>query len=202
MHTSEAITDALAISVNNTRLRPENYMVEKYDPAALNHLKKEILNYIKQHFFNEKNKVNLELVKRLKEQIDILRSEIYFLREEMKEKNNILKMFFHSPKPSPLKMTLSFCNSKDIIKDHHINLTSHPLVENPSSFAGSSIRSEKDNSIVFQEIKAKPGARQINNFTNNLTEQNRYQQQRQIGAQRKQNFERTTTAKTTTTTTK
>ena len=101
----------------------------------------------------------MEVVKRLKEQIDVLRSEIYFLREEMKEKNNILKMFFHSPKPSPLEMTLSFCNSKDIIKDHHINLTSHPLVENPSSFAGSSIRCEKDSTIVFQEIKGKPGAR-------------------------------------------
>ena len=112
----------------------------------------------------------------------------------MKEKNNILKLFFHSPKPSPQEMALSSSNSKDIIKDYHTNLTSHPLVENPSSFAGSSIRSERDNSIVFQEIKAKPGARQINNFTNNLTEQNRYQQQRQIGAQRKQNFERTTTA--------
>ena len=33
------------------------------------------------------------------------------------------------------------------------------------------MRSEKDNSIVFQEIKAKPGARQTNNFANNLTEQ-------------------------------
>ena len=89
----------------------------------------------------------------------------------MKEKNNILKMFFHSPKPSPQEMALSSSNSKDIIKDHHTNLTLHPLVENPSSFAGSSIRSEKDSSIVFQEIKAKPGARQTNNFTNNLTEQ-------------------------------
>ena len=89
----------------------------------------------------------------------------------MKEKNNILKLFFHSPKPSPQEMALSSSNSKDIIKDHHTNLTSHPLVENPSSFAGSSIRSEKDNSIVFQEIKAKPVTRKTNNFTNNLTEQ-------------------------------
>ena len=56
-------------------------------------------------------------------------------------------------------MALSSSNSKDIIKDRHTNLTLHPLAENPSSFAGSSIRSEKDNSIVFQEIKAKPGAR-------------------------------------------
>ena len=80
-------------------------------------------------------------------------------------------MFFHSPKPSSQEMALSSSNSKDTIKDHHTNLTLHPLVENPSSFAGSSIRSEKDSSIVSQEIKAKPGARQKNNSTNNFTEQ-------------------------------
>ena len=79
----------------------ENCMDEKYDQAVLNHLKKELLNDVKQQFFSEKDKVNLELVKRLKEQTDILKSETYFLREEVKEKNNILKMFFHSPKPSP-----------------------------------------------------------------------------------------------------
>ena len=89
----------------------------------------------------------------------------------MKVKNNILKMFFHSPKSSPQEMALSFSNSKDIIKDHHTNLTSHPLVENPNTFTGSSIRPEKVSSIVFQEVKAQPGARQTNNFTNNLTEQ-------------------------------
>ena len=66
-------------------------------------------------------------------------------------------------------MALSSSNSKDIIKDHHTNLTLHPSVETLNSFAGSSIRSEKDNRIVFQEIKAKSGARQTNNFTNNLT---------------------------------
>ena len=88
--TSKAIAGALPISANNTRLRLENYMGEKYDQAALNHLKKEIINDVKQHFFNKKDKVNLELVKSLKEQIYIyiyiLKSKIYFLREEMKEK--------------------------------------------------------------------------------------------------------------------
>ena len=43
-------------------------MDQKYDQAALNHLKKEILNDVKQQFFNEKDNVNLELVKSLKEQ--------------------------------------------------------------------------------------------------------------------------------------
>ena len=63
----------------------------------------------------------------------------------MRQKNNILKMFFHSPKQSPQEMALSSSNSKDIIKDHHTNLALHPLVENPSSFANSSVRSKKDN---------------------------------------------------------
>ena len=79
-------------------------MDEKYDLAALNHLKKEILDDVKQQFFNEKDKVNLELVKSLKEQIDSLKSKIYFLREKMKEKNEIPKMFFHCPKSSPQEM--------------------------------------------------------------------------------------------------
>ena len=76
VNTSKAIADALPISANNTRLRLENYFDEKYDQAALNHLRKETLNDVKQQFFNEKNKLNLELVKSLKEQTDILKSEI------------------------------------------------------------------------------------------------------------------------------
>ena len=68
LNTFKAIADALPISANNTRLRLENYMDEKYDQAALNLFMKEILNYVKQ-FFNEMDKVNLALVKSLKEQI-------------------------------------------------------------------------------------------------------------------------------------
>ena len=90
MNTSKAIADALIISADKTRLRLKNYMNEKYDQEAFKHLKKEILNNVKQ-----------QLVKTLKEQIDILKSKNKFLREEVKEKNNILKMFFHSFKPSP-----------------------------------------------------------------------------------------------------
>ena len=68
LNTFKAIADALPISANNTRLRLENYMDEKYDQAALNHLNKQT---IKQQFFNEKDKA-----KSLKEQIDILKSGI------------------------------------------------------------------------------------------------------------------------------
>ena len=66
VNTSKAIADALLISANNTRLRLENYLDKKYDQTALDHLKKKILNDVKQQFFNEKDKVNLELVNSLK----------------------------------------------------------------------------------------------------------------------------------------
>ena len=66
MNTSKAIADALLIAANNTRLRLENYLDKKYDQTALDHLKKKILNDVKQQFFNEKDKVNLELVNSLK----------------------------------------------------------------------------------------------------------------------------------------
>ena len=93
-----------------------------------------------------------------------------------------------------------------IIKDHCKNFTLHPLVENPSSFAGSSIRSEKDNSIIFQEVKAKPEARQTNNFTNNLTEQkytsNKDRSEHSLNKISKKLTAATTTATTTTATTK
>ena len=63
-------------------------------------------------------------------------------------------MALHSPKPSPQEMALSSSNSKDIIKDHHANLTSHPLVENPSSFAGSSMKGlKKITALFFKKLK-------------------------------------------------
>ena len=46
-------------------------------------------------------------MKSLREKIENLQSEISFLREEMKEKNTLLKMIIHS-KGSPREMTLSF----------------------------------------------------------------------------------------------
>ena len=107
-NTSKPIADVLPTSANSTFLRLENYTDEKYDQAALNHFKKERLNDVKQQFYNEKGKVNLQLVKSLKEQIDVLKSKIYFLRKEMKKKNNKLKMFYHSPKPSPQELCHDF----------------------------------------------------------------------------------------------
>ena len=51
VNTTKVIADALPISANNTRLRLENYVDEKYDQAALNYLKKEILIDVKKTTF-------------------------------------------------------------------------------------------------------------------------------------------------------
>ena len=51
-------------------------------------MKEKILNELKQQFSpnNQRDKINAELVKSLREQIENLQIEISFLREEMKEK--------------------------------------------------------------------------------------------------------------------
>ena len=108
------------LSVENSGTKLENYIDEKYDQVAIKYLKEKILNEVKQKFSpsNQEDKINAELVKSLREQIENLQSEISFLREEMKEKNTLLKMIIHS-KGSPREMTLSFpiyrqCQCKNV----------------------------------------------------------------------------------------
>ena len=96
------------LPVENYRTKLENYINEKYDQIAIKYLKEKTFNKVKQHFYpsNQGDEINVELVKSLREQIENLQSEIYFLREEMKEKNTLLKMMINS-KSSPQEMTLS-----------------------------------------------------------------------------------------------
>ena len=96
------------MSVENSRTKLESYIDEKYDQVAIKYLKEKILNEVKQKFSSsyQEDKINAELVKSLREQIENLQTEISFLREEMKEKNTLLKMIIHS-KGSPREMTLS-----------------------------------------------------------------------------------------------
>ena len=97
------------LSVENFRTKLENYIDEKYDQEAIKYLKEKMLNEVKQQSSpsNQGDKINAELVKSLREQIANLQSKIFFLREEMKEKNSLLKMIIHL-KGSPREMTLTF----------------------------------------------------------------------------------------------
>ena len=72
------------LSVENSRTKLENYIDEKYDQVAIKYLKEKILNEVKQKFFSsyQEDKINAELVKSLREQIENLQSEIIFYEKK------------------------------------------------------------------------------------------------------------------------
>ena len=82
------IIDTPSISKTSTISKLENYINENYDEAAKIQLKQAILLEVKQQISNEtKEKGHLdELLRSLHYQISSLKSEIGFLREEVKEK--------------------------------------------------------------------------------------------------------------------
>ena len=73
----------------------ENYIDGKYEEAAMSHLKQEILKDVEIAIKTsiDNNKKN-DIVSCLQSHIDTLLSEIYFLREEIKEKNQLIKAAF------------------------------------------------------------------------------------------------------------
>ena len=89
--------NVLPVSVENHRTKLENSIDEKYDQVAVKCFKEKILNEVKQQFSpsNQGDKIKADLVKSLRKQIENVQSEISFLREEMKEKNTLLKMMIH-----------------------------------------------------------------------------------------------------------
>ena len=85
--------DTSSIGKTSTISKLENYIDENYDEAAKIQLKQAILREVKQLIPNEtKEKGHLdELLRSLHSQIFSLKSEIRFLREEEKEKNNVIR---------------------------------------------------------------------------------------------------------------
>ena len=78
-----------------SHIAKRDYISKKYDEVALHHLKRELLREIN----NEipcKSAVNSNesLLISLKEHIEILQNEIYFLREEIRQKNNFISTIF------------------------------------------------------------------------------------------------------------
>ena len=80
VNTSENMENVRPLSVENSRTKLENYIDEKYDQEAIKYLKEKMLNEVKQQSSpsNQGDKINAELVKSLREQIENLRSEICF----------------------------------------------------------------------------------------------------------------------------
>ena len=69
----------------------ESFIDQKCNELTLGSLKRdaEIKQELEAHY-------NTSLVKSLKDQIDIPQSEVYFLREELREKNNLFKILMKS----------------------------------------------------------------------------------------------------------
>ena len=76
----------------------EKYISEKYDEATLIHLKEQILAELRKELSinNYKLSDSSQIINFLNNQIDYIQSEIYFLREEIKEKNKLLKLIVKS----------------------------------------------------------------------------------------------------------
>ena len=87
--------------INNSHItKIENYINKKYDQIALEHLKSQIVKEIKHEFtnndtndFNNKGsqKDASDVITELHAHIQTLESEVYFLREELKEKSFLLR---------------------------------------------------------------------------------------------------------------
>ena len=73
----------------------ENYINNKYDEIALSHLKQSILSEV-HATINEKiiSILKTDEVTYLQNHIDSLMSELYFLREELREKTTLLRSFW------------------------------------------------------------------------------------------------------------
>ena len=74
----------------------KNYINNKYDEIALSHLKQSIL--LEVHATINKKIISIlkaDEVTYLQNHIDTLMSELYFLREELKEKNNLIKILLN-----------------------------------------------------------------------------------------------------------
>ena len=84
----------------------EGFIDQKCKELALGSLKRDA--EMKQQISQElEAHYNTSLVKNLKEQIDILQSEVYFLREQLREKNNLFKILIKS------KISDSECHNVD-----------------------------------------------------------------------------------------
>ena len=93
IHSNENASDNSASSKNDKLhiAKTEDYISKKYDEVALQHLKRELLKEINNEV-SCKSVVNSNesLVISLKEHIESLQSEIYFLREEIRQKYNFI----------------------------------------------------------------------------------------------------------------
>ena len=105
--------DSASTMRTSTISKTERYIDKIYDKTMKSELKKEILIEL-QHKFPSENKGNghlEEFIQSLNDQISILKNEINFLREELKEKDHVVRILLNMRcKPSENYGTTSCSN--------------------------------------------------------------------------------------------
>ena len=148
----------------------ESFIDQKCNELALGSLKRDA--EIKQQISEElEAHYNTSLVKSLKDQIDILQSEVYFLREELREKNNLFKILMKSKISDNKCHNIDTNNQNDKIpesapselrhtttnKNNHKNISKN---ETDEKINNDNINNSMTNNINF-------GSRSENNNKNN-----------------------------------
>ena len=125
------------------------YISQQYDQAAFTHLKNQIINEIsKENCENKlKNKApgTYDVVSALRSQIETPESEIYFLRGEIKEKNNLIKSLI-TPDTSHAEHTKQQINKEK----RNTNKVSSPIKAN-ENFSNSKETSQTDKNLISKK---------------------------------------------------
>ena len=134
----------------------EDYITEKYDEIALDHLRSKILKEVTHKFEEQLNLTKFnrpsisETIGLLKSHIETLESEVYFLRDEFREKNVTIKSL----------MTSDFWSSKT---SQHTK---------PPNDAYSNLGNNKNNKSVLNEPPEKDPTVDFHVECNNILHQN------------------------------
>ena len=92
----------IVLNKNSSFENIENYIDEKYNEAAMSHLKQQILKDVEIAIKNSiNNNTKTDIGSCLQSHTDTLLSETNFLREEIKEKNQLIKAVFRNEDVMP-----------------------------------------------------------------------------------------------------
>ena len=125
----------------------ENYINNKYDEIALSHLKQSILSEV--HTTINKKIISIpktDEVTYLQNHIDTLISDLYFLREELKEKNNLIKILLNK---TEVIRHVTIRNNKTLKDDQPSPTNSNQkLVVNDTSIASNPMNESHYNNSI------------------------------------------------------
>ena len=164
---SDLIVDKENTPANDSHVtKIEEYLNQQYDHAALVHLKNQIMKKVSKERENFRREIKRnsteahEVISSLTSQIETLQSEVYFLRDELKERNTLIKSLItpytltierkeHKAKELESKSTIDENNSINLkqISKGNVNMASkNSPVTNSIDFHVTKLAPENDTS--------------------------------------------------------